>query len=712
MHHPYIGENFLIKWSSLSIDSIEDDITYALGEAEKRVLEIENISLQKASYANTALGLEEASCELDQAWSIVEHMTNVMDSPELRDVYKRVLPKVTDFYAGICLRPQLWKVVRAMSESKEIHSLDTIRQRHVTELVLDFLECGADLDEQSRTRVKEIDNLLAELTQKYSENVLDSTNDWEMVVDDASVVSGFPEVLREIARENALAKGYGSKDEPKWRFTLHAPSIFPFMKYVEDEVLRKEAWVASCGIGKTGDWDNSKSICEIIKLRHEKAGVLGFDDFSDMVLKRRMARSGANAREFIGKLKNAVGETIHREVGELEQFQMDELGLQESDKVEPWDVAYWSEKMLVKKYAFDDELLRPYFSIDRVLSGLFEIAEKLFGLRLVERETHVCSGGNVDSVEVWTDNVQYYDMYDRDSGLHMGGFYSDWFPRESKRSGAWMDSLKSGVWGEDGKPKEKALGILCGNMTPGSDGKPALLTHGEVETVFHEFGHLIHDLCGEVEVKYLNGISVAWDFVELPSQILENWCWQRESLDVFASHVDTKELIPDELYAKMLSTRNFHKGLATMRQLSLGIMDLDLHMEFCKNETIDESELDSFVEESIKDYKPQWKSPTPSIIRRFGHLFSSGVGYAAGYYSYQWSEVLEADAFGKFLDEGILNPETGKQFRKAVLSVGNSIDPMQAYEQFRGRKPTLEAYLKRADMAVNEESRQEFGVAD
>ena len=709
MIHPFIEDRYLISWGSLKIDLIEGDVTFALEKAEKRVGEIEAIPLSEAGYANTANALEEASKELDLAWSIVEHLTNVMDSPELREVYKRMLPKVTEFYSGICLRPGLWKVVRAMSESAEIATLDPVRQRHVQELVLDFLECGADLKDDDRKRVKEIDNTLAEITQNFSENVLDSTNDWEMVLDDPSVVSGFPEVLREIARENALSKGHGTPEEPKWRFTLHAPSINPFMKYIEDASLRQQAWEAACKVGETGKWDNSNNLCEILKLRNEKARILGFENFADMILKRRMAKNGENALNFIVRLRAAVGEMMQREVSELEQFRAEELGLDSPEQIEPWDVAYWSEKMLKQKYAFDEEQLRPYFSVNKVLEGLFNIAERTFGLRIVPQPVRVGEDGPSNAIEVWTDQVFYYDVYDRASGLQIGGFYTDWFPRESKRSGAWMDHLKSGVFGSDGKPDVLPLGVICGNMTPGNSGKPALLTHREVETIFHEFGHLIHELCGEVDVKYLNGITVPWDFVELPSQIMENWCWQRESLDLFARHVDTGEPIPEDLFQKMLANRNFQKGLATIRQLSFGKMDLDLHLDFHKLDAPGPDDLNPFLEESIRDYRPAWKRLSPTIIRRFTHLFSSPVGYAAGYYSYQWSEVLEADAFGKFLEDGILNPETGMRFRKEVLSVGNSIEAMDAYVNFRGRKPTLEAYLRRAGMEVTEESQQEFG---
>ena len=708
--HPFIVSEYPIRWSELDVSKLEESILSALSEAEANLREIESQDPESSDYGSVASALECCSDSLDHAWSLVEHLNNVMDSPELREAYNRVLPKVTEFYSGICLRQELWQVVKTMSGKSElISALDDIRQRHVKELVLDFEECGADLDDSKRKRISEIDGELAKLTQKFSENVLDSTNDWELIVDDAEVVADFPDVLREIARENALSKGHGTEDQPKWRFTQHAPSIFPFMKYVNDGELRRQAWQASSEIAKKGKWNNGGLICEILKLRQEKAQILGFEQFADLVLQRRMARTGETAREFVKLMKEAVAVSVPSDVEELETFRAEALGLDVPEKLEPWDVAYWSEKLLKAKYDFDDEWLRPYFAVDRVIAGLFELVETIFGLRVVERRTCVGKVESEDAAEVWSENVQYYEVYDAKSGLQIGSFYADWFPRESKRSGAWMDTLRSGCFGDDGKPSELPIGIICGNMTPGSGGKAALLTHSEVETVFHEFGHLLHELCGEVPVKYLNGISVPWDFVEVPSQIMENWCWERESLDLFAEHHETGEKIPDELFQKMIKTRNFQKGLGILRQLSFGIMDLDLHMDLGTETEIDEAKLEAFAEKSVEEYRPQWNTKSPPLLHRFGHLFSSSVGYAAGYYSYQWSEVIEADAFGRFLEDGVLNPETGRRFRKEVLAVGNKREPMESYVSFRGRKPTFEAYLKRAGMEVTDASRQEFG---
>ena len=708
--HPFTATAYEIAWSTLDVDCLKADIAHALQLANERIGQIENLPADEVSYSTVAEALETGSDALDRAWSLVEHLNNVMDSPALRSVYNEILPEVTDFYSGICLRPNLWKVVKTMaSNARCLEGLDAIRLRHVKELVQDFEECGAALNDAARARIGEIDNELAQLTQKYSENVLDATNDWELIVEDPAVVADFPEVLREIARENALKKGYGTEASPKWRFTLHSPSIFPFMKYVNDAQLRKQAWHAGNQVARVEKWNNGPLICEILRLRQEKAEILGFENFADNILQRRMARNGATARDFVKKMKDAVAVSMPKDVEELEAFRANALGLKIPEPLEPWDVAYWSEKLLKEKYEFDDEWLRPYFAVDRVISGLFEMVEKVFGLKVVERKVRVGSEGESGSVEVWTDQVQYYEVFDRDTGLKMGAFYTDWFPRESKRSGAWMDTLRSGRFGWDGKPDVLPLGVMCGNMTPGSKGKPALLTHSEVETVFHEFGHLIHEICGEIPVKYLNGISVPWDFVEVPSQIMENWCWERQSLDLFARHVDTGEAIPEDLYRKMLAARNFQKGLSIMRQLSFGIMDLDLHIDFAGQDDISESKLEAFAEHSIETYRPRWKTLSPPLLHRFGHLFSSSVGYAAGYYSYQWSEVIEADAFGMFLKNGIMNAGTGMKFRKEILAAGNSREPMESYVAFRGRKPTLEAYLKRAGMVVTDASRAEFG---
>jgi len=701
------GDSFLVNWGQFDSSKIEKAVEKALEQSENKILEIESIDEGSVSYQSVAAALDFATDQLDLVWSIVEHATNVMDSPELRKVYGQVLPKVTAFYSGISLRSKLWNVISALKKSEEYETLDALKKRHVDELEKDFLEHGAALPEDQKMRIREIQEELAKITQTYSENVLDSTNDWETIITDPALIDPFPKVIAEVARQQALDKGHGSEENPAWRFTLHAPSIIPFMKYMPDPGKRKEAWEASGLIGKKEKWDNTEIILKVLDLREQKASIMGFENFAAMILKRRMAKKSTTVSSFIENLHAPAKLALEKEVTEIREFRKEALGLVEAENLEPWDVAYWSEKLLQEKYQFDEEALRPYFSKDRVIEGMFELVEKVFGLSLKRRETSAATNLTDEAiVSVWDEKVDFYDVYDQESGNHLGGFYADWFPRESKRSGAWMDSIRSGVFGEDGKPKSKTLGILCGNMTPGSGDTPALLTHSEVETIFHEFGHLMHEICGEVPVKYLNGISVPWDFVEVPSQIMENWSWQRESLNRFARHYETDEPIPEELFQKMLANRNFQKGLFLMRQLSFGKMDLDLHTKFKPEKT---ENLDAFLETSVQDYRADWKTPSPTIVRRFGHLFSGAVGYAAGYYSYQWSEVLEADAFAKFLEEGIENPEVGRAFRKEVLAAGNRVEPMEAYLNFRGQKPTLKAYLERANMAADFEGDLAFG---
>ena len=370
---------------------------------------------------------------------------------------------------------------------------------------------------------------------------------------------------------------------------------------------------------------------------------------------------------------------------------------QEDKVLEPWDVGYWSEQHQKEHYQFDEEALRPYFPIDKVIDGLFSICEKLFNLSIESVEAIYidpkASNGLASNPkqlpEVWHPDVKLYNLYDKQTHALLGSFYADWHPRESKRSGAWMNYLRTGSRTGTHTPH---LGLICGNLTPALKDTPSLLTHHEVETIFHEFGHLLHHLCGTVEVPSLNGVNVAWDFVELPSQIMENWCWERESLDLFARHYQTDEPIPEALFDKMQACKNHFKAMGTMRQLSLAKLDLDLHRDW----VLDHSQaIDNYLKDRLKDYHFNFSTPTPPIVCNFGHLFSSTTGYAAGYYSYKWAEVLDADAFTRFQNEGLLNSETGLAFRDTILAKGNSEDPYKLFQDFMGRKPSTDALLKR-----------------
>ncbi|MDQ8184974.1 M3 family metallopeptidase [Pelagicoccus sp. SDUM812002] len=681
--HPFHNPARLVDWSTLTTGNITSDIQAALAEAQAEIDAICEVSPQEATFENTFLALEAAGETLSRAWGRVDHLTSVQDSEALREAHRAMLPKVTEYSSRIPLNAKLWAALKSFAEKPEAAALTGVQKRYFDETLADFKQAGADLPDEKKTRLEELNQELAQKTKSYSDNVLDSTNAYELLIDDESRLAGLPDSAKAAARQSAKSKGHGTDEEPVWRFTLQAPSFLPVLKYAADSNLRKTIYDEAALIGYKEKWDNSELICEILKLRQEKAELLGKKNFADQVLQRRMAKSGENALAFTDDLFLKCKDAFATEFDELESFVADQTG-QPKDRLEPWDISYWSEKLRLSKYDFDDEALRPYFPIDGVLNGMFRIAERVFGLRIQNHE------GPENS---WHPDVKLYDLYDAEGEL-LGYFYADWHPREEKRGGAWMNYLDTGAPLADGG-RSPHVGLITGNMTEPVDGKPALLLHQEVETVFHEFGHLLHHLLGRVDIKSLNGVNVAWDFVELPSQIMENWCWNRESLDQFARHYETGEPIPQDLFEKMVAARNFQSASFMMRQLSLGKMDLELHVN---PEHYLEGDLDAKIRESLAGYLANLKTTPKSLVRRFGHLFSSPVGYAAGYYSYKWAEVLDADAFTRFEKEGIFSEEAGRAFRECILSKGNSEDPAKLFKDFMGRDPDPQALLKRCGL--------------
>jgi oligopeptidase A len=587
-----------------------------------------------------------------------------------------MLPLVSEFSSSISLDQQLWTVLKSFAHSHAADSLSDIQKRYLSETCEEFQSAGADLNEESKKRMFEINSALAKVTQKFGENVLDSTNAWELFISEESRLSGLPESAKTSAAEDAKAKG----KEGQWRFTQQFPSMYPVMQYATDDQLRKEIWEGGCTIGNGGESDNTQLIWEILRLRKEKAALLGHDNFADLVLKRRMAKDGQGALRFTEDLHLKIREQFLKEVSELEAYKAEKTHSKPAP-LEPWETAFWAEKRRKELYDFDDEALRPYFPVDQVMKGLFDLTSRLFGITITPA-----------SAEIWHPEVTFYEIRDTQSEDHLGSFYADWHPRESKRGGAWMNYLETGL----PSPRTPHLGLICGNMSKPTADKPALLTHREVETVFHEFGHLLHHLLSDVEIKSLAGVNVPWDFVELPSQIMENFCWDRQSLDLFARHYQTGETIPDALFEKMISARNYLSATTFMRQLALGKLDLELHLN---SEQFLDGDLDEVDREILADYKAALATESPSMARRFSHLFSSPVGYAAGYYSYKWAEVLDADAFTRFQKEGVLNVETGMSFREEILSKGNSRSVDLSYETFMGRGPNQDALLQRSGLS-------------
>jgi len=687
--NPFLDSSFRIRWSQLTPDRVAPAIEAALARAQASVDSIASQAIGTLTYANTFLALENATEELTVAWAKVTHLQSVADSPALREAHNAMLPKVSAFYAAIPLNAALWERLRTAAATPEARGLTGIHRRFLDETVKDFRQAGADLPPAKRARLETLQSELSQVTQKYSENVLDATNAWELVVTDEARLRGLPAHAKAGARRNAEAKGLAG-----WRFTLHQPSLEPFMTYVEDDALRREMWTASAAVGAQAPHDNTALIGRILALRAEKAALLGKAHFADCVLERRMAKNGARALAFIEDFRRRCGAAFLREGRELEEFKAKENG-RGVGPLAPWEVTFWAEKLRRARYDFDEEALRPYFPMGRVIPGLFELVERVFGLRIAEHSP--------GEFETWHPEVKFYDVHDA-RGRHVGSFYADWHPRESKRGGAWMNYLLTGGPRPDGS-RAPHLGLMCGNMTPpapstGSGqapGKPALLTHREVETVFHEFGHLLHHLLGEVEIKSLNGVNVAWDFVELPSQIMENWAWERESLDLFARHHETGAPIPEEVFQKMTAARSFRSACATMRQVAFAKLDLLMHTRTA--EFAAAADIEPLARAAIADCLVPTAPAGPTIVKRFTHIFADPVGYAAAYYSYKWAEVLDADAFTRFKREGIFNASVGAEFVEKILSKGNSDEPAELFRAFMGREPDPNALLVRAGLA-------------
>ena len=705
MPHPFLKPDFHLRWSTLTPDHIQADIREALDLAQRKLDAVIEQDRGKLTFEGVVLALDEATRELNESWGLVQHLDSLCNSPALREAHNAMLPEVSGFFAKIPLNEHLWDLLVTYSKTEEAVKLPPVQKRALTEAMEGFIQAGADLPPEKKKRVEELESELSQATQKYSENVLDSTNAWELLIDDPDKLKGLPQSAIDAARAEAKAKNLGSDEKPVWRFTLKAPSMIPVMEYLEDEAIRRQVWEGTTGIGR-GAHDNTDLVWKILRLRHEKAQIMGRANFADHILAHRMAKTGRSALSFIEDLHSRVKDAFSRETIELQEFRAD-AEHKAADLFEPWQVAYWSEKQRKAKFDFDEEELRPYFPLDQVLAGMFTLAERVFDLRITPRETIYIEPGKSDTappvsmqpgkagpVEIWHPQVKFYEVRN-EKNVHIGSFYADWHPRDSKRGGAWMNYLKMGVPPRGENDRRLHLGLICGNMSPPVGDRPALLTHDEVCTVFHEFGHLLHQLCGNVEIPSLNGVSVYWDFVELPSQLMENFCWERESLDLFAKHHESGQPIPARLFKKMIAAKNYRSASDIMRQLSFGKLDLDLHM---KHATAEGADLDTTARETLEGYLMSLKTEAPTMARRFGHLFSSPVGYAAAYYSYKWAEVLDADAFTRFQKEGVLNPAVGRAFRDTILSKGNSEDPAKLFQDFMGRDPDAKALLVRAGL--------------
>jgi oligopeptidase A len=674
--NPLLQIEFQAPFDRIRAGHVEPAIAELLREARVRLSALA-AGDGKRTYDNTMRALDQLTEPLDWAMGVVRHLESVATYPELRAAFNAVQPEVSAFYTGIPLNAELWRNIQGFAGTAEAMALGGERRRYLAKTIDTFRRHGADLDPAGKKRLEQIDVELTQITTKFGENVLDSTNAFELLITAESELAGLPPTAVASARQSAQRKGLEG-----WRFTLQAPDYTAVMTYLDNPAVRRDIYGAFAVRATEPARDNRPLLSRILELRREKARLLGFADFADLVLEDRMAHTGERAMAFLEDLKNKTSRRFREENRELLEFRRSLEGA-DAPELEPWDVAYYAEKQREALYAFDEEALRPYFPMERVVAGLFELVGRLYGIR-VEEQT---------GVPVWDPEVKYYNVRD-ENGEYIGGFYADWYPRENKRGGAWMDSLITG--GPAAQGFRPHLGLICGNLTPPVGGKPALLTHREVETIFHEFGHLLHHLLSRVETRSLAGTSVAWDFVELPSQIMENWCWERPALDLFARHWETGEPIPEELFEKMKRARTFRAANGQMRQLGFGFIDLLLHTRYDKDRDGDPV---AYARRLLQEFSPAPLPPQHAMVAAFTHLFASPVGYGAGYYSYKWAEVLDADAFTRFRNDGIFSREAGTAFRGEILSKGDSEDPAELYRRFMGRDPDPNALLVRSGLA-------------
>ena len=681
--NPLLTGAFRVPFHLIEAEHVEPGIRRALAEAQA---EIDRVCADEApaSWENTIGRLDAAVETLSERVAPASHLMAVAESPELRSAYNAVLPAMTAFWSSLPLNEALWRRVKAFASSGEATALGGIHRRHLEKTVREFERAGADLPPDAKVRLQGLRVELAQLEQKFSENVLDATAAYELLVTEERRLVSVPHAAKRRARAKAKEKGAEG-----WLLTLDYPAVEPILKYCEDRSLRREVFVAYATRCREGEYDNRALLARILRLRDEIADLLGYDGFPDYVLEERMARSAARAIAFEEDLVERTEPYWKRDIDELREHA---AGL-EIDDLRPWDAAFVMEHLRKARYDIDDEALRPYFPLERVLDGMFEIVRRTFGFRIRERVIE----------EVWHPDVRFYEILDEDDTL-LGAFYTDWFPRKEKRQGAWMNNLVTG--GPRPAGFTPHLGVICGNFTPPDEERPALLTHREVETTFHEFGHLLHHCTSRVEIPSRAGIHVAWDFVELPSQLMENWTWERDALDLFAQHYETGERFPQELFERMLAARRYMGGWSQMRQLSLGTVDLALHQELAprlraaagKNGSsqTDEAQGEEVMRFGEARFAPFAADPGFAelhILTSFTHLFSGG--YAAGYYSYLWSEVLDADVFTRFRHEGIFNRATGRSYVEAILSRGDSAEPDELFVEFMGREPDPGALLER-----------------
>ena len=666
--NPLLREYDRIPFGEIEAAHVVAAVRQILEDARSEIDDLVSVELTP-TYADTIGRLDAALERVKERTAPVTHLLSVAETPELRKAFNEVLPEITEFWTRVTLNEGLWTRVRAFADTDEAVALPPIERRHLDTTLRDFRRAGADLSPADKEKLSAIRLATSSLEHKFSENVIDATNAFSLLIEDGNRLEGVPEPDREEARRKGAEQGLEG-----WLLTLDYPSFEAIIKHAHDRELRREVYTAFVRRGAEGEFANAEIMVRLLHLRRELAEVLGYSDFADYRLEDHMAKTGERAFGFVEDMTRRTRPYWERDLADLREH-ASVLGL---SGLEPWDVAFVGESLRRARFEIDDEVVRPYFPLDRVLDGMFEVVHRVFGL--VVREQTI--------PEVWHPDVRCYELFRENDGTLLGLFYADWHPRSDKRQGAWMNDLRTR--GPRNGGFDPHVGVIAGNLSPPKGDVPSLLTHTEVETIFHEFGHLLHHLTSTVPIAPRAGINVAWDFVELPSQIMENWTWEEEALSHVSGHYETGEPLPKDLYERIRSARTFLGGWRQMRQLSLGHLDLRLHRDHPDEVTDD---LMSYIEGLFKEYTPSPEFARMHSATSFTHLFSGG--YAAAYYSYLWSEVLDADAFGRFRLEGIFNREVGEAYLGAILTRGDSDEPEDLFREFMGRDPDLQPLLDR-----------------
>ncbi|QFT08448.1 oligopeptidase A [Vibrio sp. THAF190c] len=680
MSNPLLTFTDLPPFSQITPAHVKPAVEQVIEECRNKIEQVLEGNTSP-SWDNLVAPIEEVDDRLSRIWSPVSHMNSVVNSDELREAYESCLPLLSEYGTWVGQHKGLFEAYKAIKASDEFASLSQAQKKTITDALRDFELSGIGLPADEQHRYGEISKRMSELGSQFSNNVLDATMGWSKQITDVAELAGMPESALAAAKAAAEAK-----EQEGYLLTLDIPSYLPVMTYCDNQALRQELYEAyvtraSDRGPNAGTWDNSEIITEQLKLRHEIARMLGFGTYSEKSLATKMAETPDQVLGFLNDLAVKAKPQGEREVEELRQFAEKEFGVSE---LELWDIAYYSEKQKQHLFEISDEELRPYFPESKAVSGLFEVLSRVFGMTVKERE----------GVDTWHESVRFFDIFDANETLR-GSFYLDLYAREHKRGGAWMDDCRGRRITQAGELQTPVAYLTCNFNKPVGD-KPALFTHDEVVTLFHEFGHGIHHMLTQVEAGAVAGINgVPWDAVELPSQFLENWCWEEEALAFISGHYETGEALPKEMLEKMLAAKNFQSAMFILRQLEFGLFDFTLHTTY-------DPEVGARVLETLADVKSK-VAVLPSLEwNRFSHSFSHifAGGYSAGYYSYLWAEVLSSDAFSAFEEEGIFNTETGKRFLNNILEMGGSEEPMELFKRFRGREPQIDAMLRHAGISA------------